>query len=235
MKSRNIVFAVVIALSGFILFSFVNWFPVQQKAVVAMDKVHIVYLNFDNPVTVIVPGVPKEKVVVKSPELEIKSLGDSKYAIPVMDPILSNKKIHLNVFILNSAGKEQLVQTIDYLVITAPEPQPYFAGFKGGKISASDLNQSDSIYIEIPGFYYEGFRYKVSRFTMVHIDTTGMSMTLPQETGWMLSPEQKLKMSLLSKGDKIIISDIFATYTDPITKKPGNEIRIPKSMEFVIE
>ena len=239
MKTKNVLISALsafsIALLMLLVYSFTHTESIQYKAVAALDKIHFIYLNFDNPVTVVVPGVPKEKVILKCAEVPVKSLGNSKYTIPVMDPVLSNKKVHLSVYILNTAGKEQLVELIDYLVISAPEPLPYFAGRSGGSISIDELMNNDSVYVEIPGFYYEGFRYKVSKFMMVYINSEGFSMTYPQENGFMLSPPQKTATMNPKKGDKIIISEIFATYTDPITKKQGNEIRIPKNMEFTVE
>jgi hypothetical protein len=239
MKTKNFLIsalsAFLIVLLVLFMFSFTHTENIQYKAVVALDKIHFIYLNFENPVTVIVPGVPKEKVVVKCAEVPVKSLGNSKYSIPVMEPVFSNRKVHLSVYILNTDGKEQFVETIDYLVISAPEPLPYFAGRSGGIISFDELKSADSIYIEIPGFYYEGFRYKVSKFIMVYMNAEGFSTVYPQESGFILTSLQKTTLMNPKKGDKIIFNEIFATYTDPITKKTGNEIRIPKSMEFSVE
>lgn len=239
MKTKNVAISLISFLSIMLfvmfMFSFINQQTVQYKAVASLDKIHFIYLNFENPVTVVVPGIPKEKVIVKCAEVAVKPLGDSKYSIPVMDPLLSNKKVHLSVSILNTAGKEQLIETLEYLVVSAPEPQPYFVNRTGGNATYEDLMSSDSIYVSIPGFYYEGFRYQVSRFFVVVLAKDGLSMTYPQQNGFMLTPEQKMCINNLKKGDKITFTNIYATYTDPITKKPANEIRISKDMDFTVE
>jgi len=237
MKTKNVVISALSALSVVLfvlfMFSFTNTQNIQYKAVVSLDKIHIIYLNFENPVTVVVPGVPKEKVIVKCVEAPVKSLGGSKYSIPVKDQLLSNKKIHLSVFFLNN-GKEQYIETIDYLVLSAPDPMPYYANKSGGAITMDEILRTDTVNVALPGFYYEGISYKVSKFLMVHVDTTGFGMTLPQDNGYMLSPSQKASFSTLHKGDKIVFSEIYATYIDPVTKKPI-EVKIPKIMEFTVE
>ena len=238
MKTKNVVISALSALSivlfVMLMFSFINQQNIQYKAVVALDKIHTIYLNFDNPITVVVPGVPKEKVIVKCAEVPAKSLGDSKYSIPVMDPLLANKKVHLSVFILNTAGKEQFIETLEYLVLTVPEPLAYFAYKSGGNLTLGEAMTTDSLYVAIPGFYYEGFRFQVSKFLMMFIDSLGNGMTYPGDNGSRINPMQKTALNSVYKGVKINFIEIYATYTDPITKKPGNEIHLPKNIEFTV-
>lgn len=238
MKSKNVLISVLsfFSILFFVLFifSFINKVDVQYKAVASLDKIHILYLNFDNPVTVVVPGIPKEKVIVKSNEVPVKSLGDSKYSIPVVDQALANKNVHLMVYILNSAGKEQIIESIEYTVLNAPDPVSYFANLSEGTISIDEVKNSDSIYIQIPNFYYKDFRYKVVKFNMVYTNKGGFLVSYQQENGSLLTLDQKIALEKIQIGDKINFVDILATYTDPISKKTNNIVRIQKNIEFTV-
>jgi len=55
--------------------------PVPNSAVISADKMNVVYRGVDNPLSISIPGVPDNKVVVSAPGL--KKVGNGKYVMNV--------------------------------------------------------------------------------------------------------------------------------------------------------
>ena len=170
MKTKNIIISAFAGFSVLMLvifmYRFINRQNTTYQAVVSLDKIHILYFQFENPITIVVPGVPQEKVIVKCAEVPVKTLGGTKYAIPVTDGNLMDKMVHLSVFVLNN-GKEELIQTYKYWVVRTAPPITFFANHSEGMITAQEANNCDSLNITAPGFYYDDFNYKVAKFKFI--------------------------------------------------------------------
>ena len=183
------------------------------------------------------PGVTNDELIVKCAEAEVKPLGGVKYSISVKipkDALSKNKKAHISVHILKN-GKEELIETIEYSVLMVPKPIVCFGNQAGGKISVEEAKSTDSLFIALPDFYWEGLRYQITKFKFVITPKEGLAIAINEENGNKISPVMKEALNNLKKDDKIIFYDIYAQYFDPNTKKLSENFRLPSSLVYTVE
>ena len=125
--------------------------------------------------------------------------------------------------------------TKEYTVLMVPKPEICFGKQSGGTICVDEAKNTDSLYIALPGFYWEGFGYQLNKFKCVIAPKEGAQIAITEENGNKITQAMKDAMNNLKKGDKIMFYDIFAQYPDPLTKKLSDNIRMPTSAEYIIE
>ena len=180
---------------------------VQPRAVVANEGMNAVYIGLDNPISVAVDGFESGQIYVTvSAECNLK--GDSgRYTINPIDPRGKVRSIDFSVYVIPKNNTDTIfVEKKSFRIKRIPMPTPYFGSKSGGLISRGEIRIVNFISVRLEDFPFD-LRYNVSSFKMIFQPNGGFAQYYTTE-GPRLSPEMKMVLNNVQKGDKFIIADI---------------------------
>ncbi|MFY9310686.1 MAG: gliding motility protein GldM [Bacteroidia bacterium] len=205
-----------------VTFPFKSEYIVARPALtVAADKMNVVYLGLDNPISVSVPGIPNERLSVSATNATLKNAGDGKYIVNVK----GGKTVDVSVTATMESGERRNMGTMSFRVKRIPDPKPKFAGVVGRtSITLSELQTTRGIFAD-----YENFEFsvvcKVTSFEMVY-PSQGMQLSI-NGTGNVITPEMLAVFKKLKKNERIRFENIKAVGPD------GNTVSLsPLSMKI---
>ena len=177
-----------------------------QQAVVACDAMNVVYVFFENPITIVVPGVKSENLIVKATGGILT--GDSgHYYLKPYDEI-NTKEAVLKIFYKSgvdtlSAGEKVL------RIIRVPKPVEYHFGMKeSGNISKAELAIQKTVQIKRMYFPYRDFKYVVQRFDIslfspgLHLTHTNIGQSVDKVSSGIIQHAKP--------GDLIVINRVYS-------------------------
>ena len=132
-----------------------------------LDKMNVMYIGLDNPVTLSASGYNIEDVSWDMPGATITKVGAGKFTVKVTTP--NNKGVDYTISARNKAGQVVKVGGGQMRIRTVPNPVVKFAG-KTGSITIP-VNQAKAqlgLIAELENFIYD-YRFLVHSFRMVRI------------------------------------------------------------------
>ncbi|MCB9296982.1 MAG: M48 family metalloprotease [Lewinellaceae bacterium] len=108
------------ALTGFVLGG-------RHTVSIAADKMNVLYVGVDNPLTIAVAGIPNEQVQVSSRDVKIVALGEGRYVAQPAMP--GNAAIRVS-------GKGFPERMANFRVKRIPDPVAQIEGVPGGALAA---------------------------------------------------------------------------------------------------
>src|SRR5690606_16795271 len=102
----------------------------RPSAVVSPDKMNVLYIGVNNPVSVSAPGTPTDKINVSMSGGSISGSG-GKYNVRVTSPGTARISVSAEV----APGKTQTLSTTEFRVKRIPDPIAKFAGKTGGTMA----------------------------------------------------------------------------------------------------
>ncbi len=140
----------------------------RPSTVISADKMNVLYIGVDNPMSISVPGVPNEKVfpsiaggggVLKRDPKR----GAGKFVVTVK----TQGKANINVS-AELDGKKTSMGSMEYRVKRVPDPVAKCAGKKGGPINKATLAAQPGIVSIMENFDFElYFRVRSFKMTIV--------------------------------------------------------------------
>ncbi len=165
-----------------VLFPFKSEYIVARPALtVSAEKMNVVYLGLDNPISVSVPGVPNERLTVSASNASLKDNGNGKFIMNVK----SGPKVDVSVYATMENGEKRNMGVMTFRVKHVPKPTARVGNITDeGRMSRSELESQRGVFS-----FYEDFEFNVVckvisyRFSYpsqgfnIDVDVTGNQIT----------------------------------------------------------
>ncbi|NMD15520.1 MAG: hypothetical protein GYA75_01805, partial [Bacteroidales bacterium] len=184
-------------------YEFADEFVVQEPvAVISLDKMSVLYIGLDNPITVSVPGIPPDNLDIKiSGPAEVKRLSAGKFEIRPTSPGSLKMQVYANI-----ENTSRLMGERTLRLLPVPDPTIVVGGKTAGQsIALADL-QNAKVDAVLKGFLFDDVRFVVTRFeVLASIGGLTQSVTVK---GNMMNDEAKSMLRKLGSNQQVIISNI---------------------------
>ena len=203
---------------------------VAPSATVSADLMNVLYAGYENPMSVSIPGVPANKVVVSMAGGTLRPVGTGKY-IARPTEVGKNAVITVNA---NMEGRMQKMGEFTFRVRKLPDPTAYIEysaegganRFKGGRLSKQVLMSTDGIGAAIDDGLLN-IAFQVRGFETVFFDNMGNAVPAVSNSA-KFTEQQRNMFRSLGRGKRFYISRIKAVGPD------GIERTLDSSMEVII-
>ena len=189
-------------------------------AVVSADKMNVLYIGVDNPISVSVPGIPRESIRASISSGSLSG-GNGSYTARVTQAGTSVISVSAEV-----GGEVRSLGSQTFRVRTVPPPIPEFGGINSGTLSASVAKVQPGVFAVLKNFDFD-MKFTVTRFTMI-IARRRTDPFVQTANSNALTPQMKQALNTLAAGDLVAIDDIYVKGGDGTTRKleQGIAIRI---------
>jgi gliding motility-associated protein GldM len=210
-------------------------FPFEQKytvtkplAVISADKMNVVYIGIDNPISVSVPGyVAKDVQVSISPAGAGNFKPGSEPGTYVFNPNRSAKEITVTATV-SKDGKSTKMGDQRFRVKQIPRPTPMLGGIEqSGEVPAASLKSVKFVYAVLKDFAFEGISYKPVKYTLIFVPKKG-NADVDYGNGQAVTPKMTGWFNAAKKGDTFTLTNILA-------QGPDGVVPIPTSLTVTIQ
>ena len=118
----------------------------KPSAVVSPDKMLVLYIGLDNPVSISAPGIPKEKLKISISNGSISGSG-GHYTAKVSNPGTSTVTVSGDI-----GGKNMVLGSTEFRVKRIPDPKAKFAGKTDGLTSVANIKGQDALFAVLENF-----------------------------------------------------------------------------------
>jgi len=194
-----------------VLFPFKSEYIVARPALtVSAEKMNVVYLGLDNPISVSVPGIPNERLTVSTTNAQLKNNGNGKYMVNVKN----GPKVDVTVFATMENGEKRNMGVMSFRVKRVPKPVARI-----GKITIDGIMSRDKFEAERGIFaHYEDFEFnvvcKIISFEMSY-PAKGLYLNVPVK-GNNITDELHKIYNKLKRNDNVRFEKIVAVGPDGI-------------------
>lgn len=197
---KKIKFYIPIVITLFCVMTLYSGKVVCQTGVFgSADKMNVLFIGIDNPVTLIAPGYTDDKVRAEISNGTITKNGNGKYSVLVT----SGTETTISLYCAS-----KLLGTTLFRVRPIPSPRPGLAGKSSGAFFKSEIVASPYITIMLENFYFD-VRYTVVSFTFTCKNASGDLIDIPG-SGNMLNAQMISMIQSSRRGDRFWIEDIIA-------------------------
>lgn len=205
-----------------------KYFVTKPLAVISADKMNVVYIGIDNPISVSVPGfVAKDVQVTVTPSGAGNFKPGAEAGTYVFNPNSSAKEIVITASV-NKDGKTTKMGEQKFRIRQIPKPIPVMGTIEAsGNVPAAALQSVNFIYAVLKDFVFEGISYKPVKYTMLYQPKKGDG-DFEQVTGQAITPKIKGWFSKARKGDTFTLTNILA-------QGPAGAVAIPTSLTVTIQ
>lgn len=181
----------------------------KGEASISADKMNVLYIGLDNPITIAIPGKnPNDVKASISGAGSLLNKGGGKYIAKVTQR--GDIKILVTV---TENGKTKSYQA-PFRVRSIPKPEAKLGTLESGTHSTGLIGAQQGVYGTLgEGFAYEGVKYSILSYLIVYAPKRGDAIPI-QGQGTALPAQAKSIMSRMKSGDRIIIDNIQATGPD---------------------
>jgi gliding motility-associated protein GldM len=201
-----------LATALFILLSTVSF---SQHFAVAADKMNVLYIGVENPVSIAIAGVSAESIQVSIDNGAITG-SKGKYIVRISDGSTATIDIMAN-------GKK--VGSQMFRVKRIPTPVTYAGQYKGeAHVSKAELESITSVNVTLENFDFD-VHFEVVSFDMSSVsDFTSVIFTSKTKA---LTPEMKSQLQSLKSGSKVYFENVTVKAPDGTLRKiPGVTLKI---------
>ncbi len=130
---------------------------------VALDKMNVLYVGIENPITVAVTGIAIEDTKIESDELEFRNLGNGHFIVYPSKPGLAKIKVHI---------KGHAAKILEFKVEEIPNPVFKIDNSSSGFISAETFAKSEGIDAVLENFDFDA-TCEIVEFTLRYSTKVG--------------------------------------------------------------
>ncbi len=201
--------------------------PASAQAIaMQLDKINVLYLGVDNPVTVAVEGYPNDSIFLTTNNGTITG-GNGHF---IIRPEFPTTTMPVDIKAKTARG----VKNLGYRTFRAkfiPTPVAYLQNRKSGNLSLSLVRSAIGPYAVDEGLTMDS-RYRITRLTIAVVRNSSLifSKTLKNENGVRFTDDEETRriIQMLQAGDKLKLEEM--TYSNPV-KTCGTSL---SPLEFVI-
>lgn len=179
----------------------------RPSAVVSPDKMNVLYIGVDNPVSVSAPGTSADKIRVNMSGGSIAG-SNGKYTVKVSTPGTAKITVSAEV----APGNVQTLSATDFRIKHIPDPVAKFAGKTGGTMSAVALKAQNAIFASLDNFDFDA-KFNITRFSMI-IAKPREDAIIHSTSGNQLSASMKSALNGIGPGSRVIFDNIIAVGPD---------------------
>jgi gliding motility-associated protein GldM len=184
----------------------------ENIAVVAADKMNVLYIGIDNPISIAVPGIESEKLQVSIVNGSLTG-SKGKYVVKVNNV----NDVTINVAAEIKPAEIKYMGSTTFRVKRIPDPIPCLNGncTPNASISKAELlkNTVVSVFMQLP---FE-MKFEIESFTLTY--NTDNSIVSEWTSGNLFSQKMIDAVSKIEKGNKIYLEDIKAKGPDGASRK----------------
>ncbi|CAM3854751.1 gliding motility protein GldM [Sphingobacterium prati] len=185
----------------------------RPSAVVSPDKMNVLYIGVNNPISVSAPGTPTDKVRVSMSGGSISSAGGGKYNVRVSSPGTARIAVSAEV----APGKTQTLSSTEFRVKRIPDPIAKFAGKTGGSMATVALKAQNALFAKLDNFDFDA-TFKVTKFTMIIAKPRADAIVL-STSGGQLSSSMSSALKGIVPGTRVIFDNIVAVGPDGTSRQ----------------
>jgi len=185
----------------------------RPSAVVSPDKMNVLYIGVNNPISVSAPGTPTDKVRVSMSGGSISSAGGGKYNVRVSSPGTARISVSAEV----APGKTQTLSSTEFRVKRIPDPIAKFAGKTGGSMATVALKAQNALFAKLDNFDFDA-SFKVTKFTMILAKPRADAIVL-STSGGQLSSSMSSALNGIVPGTRVIFDNIVAVGPDGTSRQ----------------
>ncbi len=195
-----------------VLFPFKSEYIVARPTLtVAAEKMNLVYLGLNNPISVSVPGIPNERLTVTATNAILINNGNGKFMLNVNN----GPKVDVTVFATMENGEKRNMGVMSFRVKRVPKPVARIANITNeGNLSKGEFESQRGIFA-----LYENFEFnvtcKVISFDMCY-PSKGLYHIVPVK-GNQISDELHSIYKKLTRNNKVSFENIKAVGPDGVT------------------
>ncbi len=203
-----------------------EYIAAKPSSVVSADKMNVLYIGVENPMSISVPGVADANVVPSisgggATLVRDTKSGSSKYIVKAT----TQGEATINVT-AKLDGKNVPMGSFKYRVKRVPDPVAMVNGKKGGPINKAELAAATSVNSIMENFDFElYFKVKTFRMTLIR---KGKDPTELEAPGNLITPAMKSAIQAAGPGAKVYFEYIKASGPDGTTRSLG-------SVNFVLQ
>lgn len=185
----------------------------RPSAVVSPDKMNVLYIGVNNPISVSAPGTPTDKVRVSMSGGSISSAGAGKYNVRVSSPGTARIAVSAEV----APGKTQTLSSTEFRVKRIPDPIAKFAGKTGGSMATVAIKAQNALFAKLDNFDFDA-TFKVTKFTMIIAKPRADAIVL-STSGGQLSSSMSSALKGIVPGTRVIFDNIVAVGPDGTSRQ----------------
>ena len=183
----------------------------KPSAVVSPDKMLVLYIGVDNPVSVSAPGIPKEKIKPTINNGGTLSGSNGHYIANGTTP--GTATVTVSGTIGDGANAKTVVLgSTEFRVKRIPDPKPQFGGKSSGNSSAANLRAQEAVFAKLEGFEFDA-KFNITRFTLSVVKPR-QDLVKYDANGSELTADMKKLMSGIPPGTLVMFSNIIAVGPD---------------------
>lgn len=181
----------------------------KPSAVVSPDKMNVLYMGVQNPLSVSAPGIPVDKLHV-SISGGGGSLSGSKGHYEARVTSIGEAMVNISAEL--EKGKTVNLGSTKFRVKRIPDPKAQFGGKSGGTSPAVNLRQQDRLFAKLENFEFDA-KFVVKSFKMF-VAKPHQDAILTTSSSAELSAAQRAALASLTPGSTIYFDDIVAVGPD---------------------
>ncbi|MGQ7869005.1 type IX secretion system motor protein PorM/GldM [Sunxiuqinia sp. sy24] len=190
-----------------------NSYPFEEEYIVSKPsvtisptKMNVFYMGVPNPVSISVPGIPSEDLIVSVTNGRITKDGKDYLVYPTAEDINGRKtKVSVNA---DFEGQKRFMGSMDFRVKKVPDPVATIAGQASGVLRKEDLLAEDGIFAALIDFDFD-LKFTVTQFDITFTGAGGYSNTW-SSTSNRFTNDQRTQFNALAPGSIIYIDNILA-------------------------
>ena len=179
----------------------------RPSAVVSPDKMNVLYIGVNNPISVSAPGTPTDKVNVSMSGGSISGSA-GKYNVRVSSPGTARISVSAEV----APGKTQTLSSTEFRVKRIPDPTAQFAGKTGGSMATVALKAQNALFAKLDNFDFDA-TFKITKFSMIIAKPRADAIVL-STSGNNLSSAMRSALNGITPGTRVIFDNIIAVGPD---------------------
>lgn len=200
-----------------------EYIAARPAAVVSADKMNVLYIGVDNPMSVSVPGVANENISasISGGGGSLAKAGGTSYIAKVSTVGEANINVTANL-----EGRQVPMGHFKYRVKRVPDPVAKVANSTGGNIAKNVLLAQTAVIPVMENFDFELF-FRVTSFKLTVIPR-GKDLQEFDSNNNLITPAMKSALSNLRPGDKVYFEFIRAV-------GPGGDTRALNAVNITIQ
>ena len=183
----------------------------RPSASVTADKMNVLYIGVDNPVSVAAAGFPKDKIRAS---ISAGTMTGSNGTYNVKVTTRGNVKINVTGDL--GGGKTAMLGAAEFRVKPIPPPHVKFANKGGGRLAAAAMKSQNRIFAILEDFDFDA-KFNINHFTMF-MSKPRSDIQKFESNSNEFTPEMKAAMNGVVPGTRITFDFVFATGPDGLKR-----------------
>jgi gliding motility-associated protein GldM len=183
---------------------------------VSADKMNVLFIGLDNPISIAAGGVPAEDISASISQGSLAKHGTGEYTARVTK--VGDATVHVTA---KMADGVKTLGDMKFRVMRVPDPVAEVGGSKGGRMSSAAFRVQQGVAAVLENFYFDA-KFEVTHFT-IGFDGTGFTDYLEKTANSALfTSDIRALMQRCKPGTRVFIDEIRAKGPDGTTRNlPG--------------